>query len=488
MINIKKLFMEPKLIIWMLAVLIALVAIRPIPTLSDSGTVTFQTNLKNGIDIEGGSRALILLKDSSQDMAQKTKTILEKRIDAYGVKEKELRPVQIGDKWYVQLELAGTTEEELRSLIEKQGKFEAIIARNVTLINDSAVFTFNGKPYDLVYIPADDAVKIGNLTAKINGTIQLDGVPLEFSKKTGDSVTLSAIVISGNDVKQVFTDSQHSRVTPLGNGWQFEFSITISREAAERFAKVTSDLTTEFSNGQNYLSSDIDLYLDNGLVDSLKISSDLKGKEQPDIQISGPGSSRDDARKKMNSLQSILQSGALPTEIEVEQMNTISPSLGAQFMRIALMGIVFAIIAVSIVIFIRYRDPKIVIPIIVTSITEALLVLGIAGMIQWTIDLPAIAGLIASIGTGVNDQIIITDEIDKKREKEQLNMKRKIKNAFFIVFSAAATIVAAMIPLLTVGAGGVMGFAFTTIVGVFVGILITRPAYAKVLEYLHSGE
>jgi len=62
MINIKKLFMEPKLIIWMLAVLIALVAIRPIPTLSDSGTVTFQTNLKNGIDIEGGSRALILLK------------------------------------------------------------------------------------------------------------------------------------------------------------------------------------------------------------------------------------------------------------------------------------------------------------------------------------------------------------------------------------------------------------------------------------------
>jgi len=75
-------------------------------------------------------------------MAQKTKTILEKRIDAYGVKEKELRPVQIGDKWYVQLELAGTTEEELRSLIEKQGKFEAIIARNVTLINDSAVFIF----------------------------------------------------------------------------------------------------------------------------------------------------------------------------------------------------------------------------------------------------------------------------------------------------------------------------------------------------------
>jgi len=95
-----------------------------------------------------------------------------------------------------------------------------------------------------------------------------------------------------------FTDSQHSRVTPLGNGWQFEFSITISREAAERFAKVTTHLTTEFSNGQNYLSSDIDLYLDNGLVDSLKISSDLKGKEQPDIQISGPGSSRDECAKE----------------------------------------------------------------------------------------------------------------------------------------------------------------------------------------------
>jgi len=208
----------------------------------------------------------------------------------------------------------------------------------------------------------------------------------------------------------------------------------------------------------------------------------LQGKVQPEIQISGPGDSRDDAWRNMNQLQSILESGALPTEIEIVQMNTISPTLGDEFMRAAVIAILFSILAVSVVIYFRYKDPRIVIPIILTSCTEVLLIFGFAAFIHWTIDLAAIAGIIAAIGSGVDDQIIITDESDKK--KDELSMNRKLKRAFFIIFASAATTIAVMVPLLTVGAGGVRGFAFTTIVGVIIGVLLTRPAFAKVIEYL----
>ena len=54
--------------------------------------------------------------------------------------------------------------------------------------------------------------------------------------------------------------------------------------------------------------------------------------------------------------------------------------------------------------------------------------------------------------------------------------------AFFIIFGAAATTIVAMLPLTIVGIGFIKGFAITIIVGVLVGTLITRPAYARILE------
>jgi preprotein translocase subunit SecD len=68
-------------------------------------------------------------------------------------------------------------------------------------------------------------------------------------------------------------------------------------------------------------------------------------------------------------------------------------------------------------------------------------------------------------------------------------MKVRIKGAFFIIFASAATLIAAMLPLAYVGfsrgytgIGILSGFAFTTILGVLIGIFITRPVYAKFVE------
>jgi len=156
-----------------------------------------------------------------------------------------------------------------------------------------------------------------------------------------------------------------------------------------------------------------------------------------------------------------------------------------------------AVIVVSIIIFLRYRIPLLVIPIILTSLVELLLILGVASVIRWNIDLPAIAGIIAAIGTGVDDQLIITDEVLKKKgskeskesKRRSATMRMRIKGAFFIVFTSAATLIAAMLPLAYIGfsrgyagIGILAGFAFTTIIGVLIGIFITRPVYAKFIE------
>ncbi|MBE0666119.1 MAG: hypothetical protein IH593_00450, partial [Bacteroidales bacterium] len=361
MIHLKQLLKEPRIIVAMVLIFFALIAIGPSIGQNADGTLAIRTNIPQGIDMKGGARALIYLEESSDDTLSKTINVLERRIDSYGVKEKQMRPVQIDGKWYVQLEMAGADENELRELIERQGKFEATIERNITLEDGAAEFNFNNKPYDVEYLAEDDAIKVNDVILNVGDDLELDGIKLKYVNKTAeDVVILRAFVIAGEDVKQVFDDAQHTRINGAGDSWQFQFSITLSREAAERFATVTSDLSSEFSGGSSYLSSNIDLYLDGDLVDSLRISSDLKGKAQPDIQISGPGDSRDDAYKKMNQLQSILESGALPTEIEIVQMNSISPSLGERFINTAVIAILFAIVAISLVIYFRYKDPRIV--------------------------------------------------------------------------------------------------------------------------------
>jgi preprotein translocase subunit SecD len=169
------------------------------------------------------------------------------------------------------------------------------------------------------------------------------------------------------------------------------------------------------------------------------------------------------------------------------RIDTISPTLGSQFINNALLTGLIAVAAVTLILVINYRKLKIALPIIGCSVAEVLLTLGMYALFGWNLDLAAIAGLIIAVGIGVNDQIVIMDEaLKKEMETTAHNWKERIKRAFFIIFSAYFTVVVAMLPLLFAGAGLLKGFALTTIIGATVGVMITRPAYAYVIQLLYE--
>jgi len=305
--------------------------------------------------------------------------------------------------------------------------------------------------------------------------------------------------------------------------------VLVSIEGAQRFADVTTGISSymDINTGERYLDSFIYLYLDGDLVSDLRISADLGGKLYQSPQIQGFRTERDDAIEEKLRLQTILRSGAIPVALETASVDVISPTLGVGFFTSASYAAILGAIIVFVIVFVRYRKIRISIPMVFVAFSEVLIILGIAstgdamiwgivliinfmiivtawwkknevdvyawagallipllGMMTWTIDLPAIAGIIAVIGTGVDHQIIIADETLSGKEERVYDIKNKIKRAFFIIFGAASTTIVAMIPLMSVGIGLVRGFAITTIVGVLVGILITRPAYARIIEAL----
>lgn len=393
-----------------------------------------KSNIKTGLDLSGGARALVRPINttlSDEEMADLV-DITSQRLNVFGLTDLTVRSSKdLDGNNFLLVEVAGASPSDLEDLVGKQGNFEA---------------------------------KIGNQTVFIGGE---------------------------KDITHVFRDAAQSAVyqaESVGDGTflsRFTFTITLSPEAAQRHADITNKIAVDSSSGGQYLSENLTLLLDGETVDELRISSGLKGQvtTQISIQGSGTGTTQDsaakDARAQMHKLQTLLLTGSMPYQLEIVKLDTISPSLGESFTKNLIVLAVSVFLIVSLVLFVKYRKLKLTLAVILTMFSEAFITLGIAALLRWNLDAASIAGIIAGIGTGVNDQIVI---IDESRSKDNSSIKEKIKKALFVVFGAFFTIIAAMLPLFWAGAGLLRGFAFTTIIGITVGILITRPAFADIIR------
>lgn len=526
--NWNQFFKEWRLWVLIIFVVGSIAAIGPHYAEGENGEIVIANNINKGLDLKGGARVLTSPEGNvTQEQIEQIVTTLETRISAFGLQEIEIRPITSLDEKYIQIEMAGASTDQLKRLIEKQGNFEARIdvpvAYNGTITLGSEEYTVRNSEEG----PAiDDRVLSENVSLNL-ASGEGRNVSIRVKNITDRNVTLSALAFSGSDVRSIRTGAQYSQVTRQGDGWKFQFQVIISVDAAERFNDICKDLeVVPRAQGKGYLSSRLDLYLDDNLTDSLQISAAFRDQVITEPSVSGSAQTQEEARVQMNQLKSILRSGALPVPIEIVSVSSISPSLGEEFVRTAFTAIFAAVVAVSMVIFLRYKNVKIALPILITGLSEvlvllaffssgtlnfisisfliaptaigtamcfkedpksalilplaALFTLGIL-MVPASLDLAAIAGIIAAVGTGVDDQVIITDEGSRKKFK---SLKARIKRAFFIIFTSAASTIGAMLPLTFVGAGAVQGFAFTAILGVLVGVSVTRPAYAKFLEYI----
>jgi preprotein translocase subunit SecD len=211
------------------------------------------------------------------------------------------------------------------------------------------------------------------------------------------------------------------------------------------------------------------------------------GNVSQSYQISGYSPSTLSLQGKINfatnqstMIASVLNGGALPVHVIVGVPTTIPPTLGSHFEAISALALLIAIIAVSATVAIRYKKMFLVVPIVFTTFAELFIILSIIGLIG-TIDLAAVAGMIAVIGTGVDAQIIITDEV--LHSKGEHGLKMKLGNAFAIIWADAILLIVAMLPLMfSTTLISIIGFAESTILGVLFGAFITRPAYGAIIS------
>ncbi|MDP4039113.1 MAG: hypothetical protein Q8P57_00855 [Candidatus Pacearchaeota archaeon] len=397
-----------------------------------------KTNIKTGLDISGGARALVKpTQEVTNEELEDLLSVSRERFNVFGLSDVKIKGVSdfAGNKFML-VEVAGATPDDLETLISEQGKFEA-------MVGNQTVFVGGNK--DITHVYRNDA-------------------------------TQSAVYPPQGSVQQGYSS-------------RFQFTITLSPEAAQRHADITRNIPLDPDSAGQYLSENLTLILDGLIVDQLRISSGLKGQvtSQISIQGSGFGSTPEealtDARESMHKLQTILISGSLPYELEIVKLDTISPLLGEEFINSIVLAGAISILLVGVIIFVRYRKFKISFALLLTSFSEVLIILGIASLIKWNLDLPSIAGILATIGTGVDQQIVIVDEA---RTGKETSMKQRMKRAIFVVMTAYLTSFVALLPLFKAGAGLFKGFAITTMIGITAGVFITRPAFAEIIKKIEE--
>jgi preprotein translocase subunit SecD len=403
-------------------------------------------NIRQGLDISGGTRVLIEPQgEITQEQLDIIITNIGQRLNVFGVGDVTVRSSRdLFGAPFIVVEIGGFTGDEITTLLSQQGVFEAKIGNETV---------FRGGEQDVLFVC-----------------------------RTADCAG-----IEPGSCRQI-SDSEHV--------CGYRFSITISSAAASRFADSTRNLAIMSDGGGRYLSENITLFLDGDEFSSLRIAGDLRGNAVTDISVSGSGSgasrsaATEDAIAGMRQLQTVLVTGSLPVELKIVKVDSISPAVGGGFVKNALLAGFLAIVSVILVVSIRYRTPKIIIPMSLTMLSEVLIIMGVAALINWNIDMAAIAAIIIAVGSGVDHQIVIVEETlnRAKGRNKYLSWEKKLAKAFFIIMAAYLTLVVALLPLWFAGAGMLRGFALTTIIGVSIGVLITRPAFAAMMQVILEKE
>ncbi len=229
--------------------------------------------------------------------------------------------------------------------------------------------------------------------------------------------------------------------------------------------------------------------LDGEVVFAARINPNLAQSFQSGNWVENPTyRSMTGSLEEARTLEIHMREGALRTTLDIDNRGTsffLQPSLAAQFKPLSLLTGAIAVGAVAFMVFLRYRKPEVSGPMLLTAGAEVYILLGFAAAVGLPLDLSHIAGFIAVIGTGIDDLVIIADEIMQQGEVRTSRVfESRFRKAFWVIGAAAATTIIAMSPLAILSLGDLRGFAIVTIVGVLIGVLITRPAYGDILRIL----
>ena len=217
------------------------------------------------------------------------------------------------------------------------------------------------------------------------------------------------------------------------------------------------------------------IVLDGVVYSAPRVNGEIAGGNS---QISGSFTIED-----TKDLANTLKSGRMPAPARIVQEEVVGPTLGAQSIQQGLTSFVIAFVLLCLYMIMMYgfipgamADGALIINLFFTG--------GILASFQSALTMPGIAGIVLTLGTAVDANVLIYERI-KEEMKRGLGIKEALKagysNAFSAIFDSNLTSIITGVILLTIGTGPIKGFATTWIIGIvcsfFTAVFLTRLIY-----------
>ncbi len=390
--------------------------------------------------------AIAQLQEST--MTQSLETIA-RRINALGLAEPsiQLRGGRNANEILVQLPGVGDPAEA-RRVIQAGGQLELKLVEDPrTYSSQSEALAAHGG----VLPPGTELVSGRSETRNPTGGFD-----------TGETwyVLNRAAAVTGRDLRSAV----ENRSTSNPGMWQINF--TLSPDAAKRFGPFT----------QQNLGRQMAIVLDHRVTSAPTI----QGKIEDTGEITGNFS-----EESAHELALTLRAGALPASIKYLEERTVGPSLGADSIRHGVQASVLSLLVVMIFMLFYYRISGA--NAVLALILNLLMLLAFLALSGAVLTLPGIAGVILTIGMGVDSNVLVFERIREEMRNGKsaaAAVEAGFTKAFLTIIDTHVTTVVSAAFLAAFGTGPIRGFAITLVVGLVANV-ITAVFVSKMIFQYH---
>ncbi len=377
--------------------------------------------------------------------------VITSRTNTLGVSEPIIEPYQLGS-YQILVELPGVDDlGRVKDVIQSTARLEAHeVIGGPWPDKQTATQSVGG------YLPPDAEL--------------LQSVPgASSSGSTGEWYELRKIPIwGGTDIR----DAQPGH-NPNTNEPEVDFYLT--NAAGDKFAAWT---------GAN-VGKDMAIVLDNRVQEVAVI----KGQIRDQGNISGGGITE----QRVKDLSMLLRTGALPASIEIMQETTVGPSLGADSIHQGVVASIVGMLTVMAFMLFYYRGAGINADL--ALFLNLVILLGFMGYTGATLTLPGIAGVILTIGMGVDSNVLIFERIREELragKSPAASVDQGFAHAWTTIIDTHVTTIVSAAILFLFGTGPVKGFAVTLTFGLlanlFTAVFVSRVIFDANLSRKLHGE
>jgi preprotein translocase subunit SecD len=401
-----------------------------------------------------GSETLTMKPGAIRELRASTLThsieTITERVNTLGVSEATVQPYGLGDN-EILVELPGISDPgKVEDAIKSTSKLAVYAVVSGPYENDQAALTaLNG------VIPPDDWLVHGNTTPTSPDEVYL----LERASQ-----------VEGTD----FRDAQPSSDV---NG-RPNLTFTLTTDAGDRFFKYTTAHSKDSAS-----PGSMAIVLGGKVKEVASINSAIRDRGEIEGSFT---------KDEVDNLSLMLRTGALPADVDIIETRTVGASLGEASIHQGVLAAIIGMLAVMVFMLVYYRGAGINADL--ALILNLVILLGFMGYVGGTLTLPGIAGVILTIGMGVDSNVLIFERI-REELRAGKTAAAAVQQGFghawiTIVDTHVTTIVSAGI-LFLFGTGPIKGFAVTLTFGLlanlFTAVFVSRTIFDAILERKSRG-